>query len=72
LHLSSKKAMQAALQMAQVFPHIDFRREVTIGHLVLDTTSKAGVLAKVNPRFARASDVEFSGRWCSTARSTGW
>jgi allantoinase len=59
LHLSSKKAMTAALQMAQVFPHIDFRREVTIGHLVLDTSSKAGVLAKVNPPIRPREDVEF-------------
>src|SRR5207237_6910111 len=49
LHLSSRKALSAALQMAEVFPHIDFRREVTIGHLMLDVNSRAGVLAKVNP-----------------------
>ena len=59
LHLSSRKALTAALQMAQVFPHIDFRREVTIGHLVLDTNSKAGVLAKVNPPIRPREDVEF-------------
>jgi allantoinase len=59
LHLSSRKALQAALQMAQVFPHIDFRREVTIGHLMLDTTSRAGVLAKVNPPIRPREDVEF-------------
>jgi allantoinase len=59
LHLSSRKAMQAALQMAQVFPHIDFRREVTIGHLVLDTNSPARVLAKVNPPIRPREDVEF-------------
>jgi allantoinase len=59
LHLSSKKALQAALQMAQVFPHIDFRREVTIGHLVLDTRSPAGVLAKVNPPIRPREDVEY-------------
>jgi allantoinase len=59
LHLSSKKALQAALQMAAVFPHIDFRREVTIGHLMLDTGSKAGVLAKVNPPIRPREDVEF-------------
>jgi allantoinase len=59
LHLSSRKALQAALQMAEVFPHIDFRREVTIGHLVLDTTSPAGVLAKVNPPIRPRDDVEF-------------
>src|SRR5688500_4393523 len=45
--------------MSQVFPHIDFRREVTIGHLVLDVNSKAGVLAKVNPPIRPREDVEF-------------
>jgi allantoinase len=59
LHLSSRKALGAALQMAQVFPHIDFRREVTIGHLVLDTKSPAGVFAKVNPPIRPREDVEF-------------
>jgi allantoinase len=59
LHLSSRKAMQAALQMAQVFPHIDFRREVTIGHLILDVNAKAGALAKVNPPIRPRVDVEF-------------
>ena len=41
LHLSSRKAVQAAMMMADVFPHIDFKREVTIGHLMLDINSKA-------------------------------
>jgi allantoinase len=59
LHLSSKKALDAALQMAEVFPHIDFRREVTIGHLMLDIGSKAGVLAKVNPPIRPREDVEY-------------
>jgi len=59
LHLSSRKALEAALQMAHVFPHIDFRREVTIGHLVLDTNSRAGVFAKVNPPIRPRADVEF-------------
>ena len=59
LHLSSRKALEAALKMAQVFPHIDFRREVTIGHLMLDITSKAGPLAKVNPPIRPREDVEF-------------
>jgi len=59
LHLSSKKAVQAALQMAALFPHIDFRREVTIGHLMLDTSARAGVLAKVNPPIRPREDVEY-------------
>src|SRR5438067_8700326 len=59
LHLSSRKALSAALQMQEVFPHIDFRREVTIGHLLLDIRSPAGVLAKVNPPIRPREDVEF-------------
>jgi allantoinase len=59
LHLSSRKALSAALQMAAVFPHIDFRREVTIGHLMLDVNSRAGVLAKVNPPIRPREDVEY-------------
>jgi len=59
LHLSSRKALEAALKMQAVFPHIDFRREVTIGHLMLDTTSAAGVLAKVNPPIRPREDVEY-------------
>jgi allantoinase len=59
LHLSSRKALSAAMQMQAVFPHIDFRREVTIGHLVLDVNSKAGPLAKVNPPIRPREDVEY-------------
>jgi len=59
LHLSSRKALEAALQMQEVFPHIDFRREVTIGHLMLDVNSNAGPLAKVNPPIRPREDVEF-------------
>jgi allantoinase len=59
LHLTSRKAVQAAMQMSEVFPHIDFKREVTIGHLMLDTTSKAAELAKVNPPIRPREDVEF-------------
>ncbi|HET7668938.1 MAG TPA: dihydroorotase family protein [Burkholderiales bacterium] len=59
LHLSSRNALHAALQMQAMFPHIDFRREVTIGHLVLDVSSKAGPLAKVNPPIRPREDVEY-------------
>jgi hypothetical protein len=59
LHLTSRKAVLAALQMAAVFPHINFRREVTIGHLMLDTESKAASLAKVNPPIRPREDVDY-------------
>lgn len=59
LHLSSRKAVEAALTMATAFPHVNFRREVTIGHLVLDYDSPAGELAKVNPPIRSREDVEY-------------
>ena len=59
LHLTSRKAIDAAMQMAGVFPHIDFRREVTVGHLLLDVDSPAGPLAKVNPPIRPREDVEY-------------
>lgn len=59
LHLSSRKAVDAAMTMAGAFPHINFRREVTIGHLMLDIHSEAGALAKVNPPIRPREDVEY-------------
>ena len=59
LHLSSRKAVQAALMMQEVFPHISFRREVTIGHLLLDYDAPAACHAKVNPPIRSREDVEF-------------
>lgn len=59
LHLTSRKAVDAALQMQQVFPHIRFGREVTVGHLVLDVDSKTGAFAKVNPPIRPRDDVEY-------------
>ncbi len=57
LHLSSAKALEAAMTMARAFPHVDFRREVTIGHLLTDVDS-AGIGAKVNPPIRPREDVE--------------
>ena len=59
LHLSSRKAVEAALMMQNVFPHINFRREVTIGHLLLDYDTPSRCHAKVNPPIRSREDVEF-------------
>ncbi|HKI98146.1 MAG TPA: dihydroorotase family protein [bacterium] len=59
LHLSSRKALEAALTMQRVFPHINFRREVTIGHLLLDIDTPTQVQAKVNPPIRPREDVEY-------------
>jgi allantoinase len=59
LHLTSRKAVEAAKAMKKAFPHVNFRREVTIGHLCLDYDAKVGNLAKVNPPIRSRADVEF-------------
>lgn len=58
LHLSSRKAMAAAHLMARAFPAIDFRREVTIGHLLADVDTATGLGGKVNPPIRPREDVE--------------
>ena len=62
LHLSSRKALEAAWTMAGVFPHIDFGREVTVGHLLLDADAPSATYAKVNPPIRPREDVEFLWR----------
>jgi allantoinase len=59
LHLSSRTALEAALGVAAAFPELDVRREVTIGHLLLDYDTPAGPKAKVNPPIRSRADVEF-------------
>ncbi len=61
LHLSSAKALEAAMLMARTFPHVDFRREVTIGHLLADidtTPGRPDIGGKVNPPLRPRADVE--------------
>jgi allantoinase len=62
LHLSSAKAMDAAMKMATTFPAVDFRREVTVGHLVADYTTASGLGGKVNPPLRSPADVD--ALWC--------
>lgn len=59
LHLSGRKAMEAAITMSAAFPHVNFRREVTIGHLLLDVDAPCGSYAKVNPPIRPREDVEY-------------
>jgi allantoinase len=47
------------LMMQTIFPHINFRREVTIGHLLLDVDAPTGKWAKVNPPIRPREDVEY-------------
>lgn len=57
LHLTSRKAIEAAMLMQETFPHINFRREVTVGHLLADCET-TGVGGKVNPPLRPREDVE--------------
>ena len=59
LHLSSRKALDAALMMDATFPHINFKREVTVGHLLLDVDTPTGKWAKVNPPIRSRDNVEY-------------
>jgi allantoinase len=59
LHLSSRTAFEAARLVREAFPHVAFRREVTVGHLLLDYDAPAGPWAKVNPPIRSREDVEF-------------
>ncbi|HUZ39941.1 MAG TPA: dihydroorotase family protein [Acidimicrobiales bacterium] len=58
LHLSSRRAVEAAMMMATTFPNVNFRREVTIGHLLADITTANGIGSKVNPPIRPREDVE--------------
>ncbi|WP_106397292.1 dihydroorotase [Actinocorallia populi] len=58
LHLSGRKAVDAAVRMSRAFPHIDFRREVTVGHLLADIDTASGIGGKVNPPLRPREDVE--------------
>jgi allantoinase len=58
LHLTSFKAIDAAVKMSKAFPHVNFRREVTIGHLLADIKNSKGIGGKVNPPLRPREDVE--------------
>jgi allantoinase len=56
LHLTSAKAIEAARLMAATFPHVDFRREVTVGHLLATFDTASGIGGKVNPPLRSEED----------------
>ena len=58
LHLTSFKAIDSAMKMSKTFPHVNFLREVTIGHLLADIKNSRGIGGKVNPPLRPREDVE--------------
>jgi allantoinase len=45
-----------------VFPQVSFKREITVGHLLLDVDAPTGAFAKVNPPIRPREDVEYLWR----------
>jgi allantoinase len=58
LHLSSARAIEAARLAEAMYPDLNLRREVTIGHLLADIESAEGLWGKVNPPIRPREDVE--------------
>src|SRR5438067_2722507 len=62
LHLSSRKALESALTMARAFPHVNFRREGPVGHMLLAAAAPSASYAKVTPPIRPREDVEYLWR----------
>lgn len=58
LHLTSAAAIEASEYASQIYPELDVRREVTVGHLLADYETASGVGGKVNPPLRSRADVE--------------
>jgi allantoinase len=60
LHITCKDAMEAVLQCQKAFPNVNFGREMTAGHLLLDYNMNDGPCwMKVNPPIRSRDDVEY-------------
>jgi dihydropyrimidinase/allantoinase len=59
LHLSSRKAVEAGVDVRRRYPQIPFLLEGTLHHLGLSSEMALGQKAKVNPPLRSAADVEF-------------
>ncbi len=58
LHLSSAEALRAAVEIQQMYPGLDIRRETTLHHLCLTYDMLTGLGGKVNPPIRTRADVE--------------
>lgn len=59
LHLSSRKAVEAAKEVSSRYPNLYFLQEGTLHHLGLSNDMDLGQLAKVNPPIRSREDVEY-------------
>lgn len=68
LHLSSGRAVEAAEKVRVSYPGVDIGAEVTVGHLLSDIETAAGIGGKVNPPIRPRDDVE--ALWAALERGT--
>jgi dihydroorotase-like cyclic amidohydrolase len=68
LHLSSRKAVEAGVDVSSRYPEVNFLLEGTLHHLGLSNDMNLGQLAKVNPPIRSKEDVEFL--WKSVLNGT--
>ena len=68
LHLSSRKAVEAGVEVSSRYPHLYFLLEGTLHHLGLSNDMDLGRLAKVNPPIRSREDVEYL--WKSVLEDT--
>jgi dihydropyrimidinase/allantoinase len=68
LHLSSRKAVEAGVDVSSRYPMVNFLLEGTLHHLGLSNDMNLGQLAKVNPPIRSKEDVEFL--WKSVLNGT--
>jgi dihydropyrimidinase/allantoinase len=68
LHLSSRKAVEAGVDVSSRYSEVDFLLEGTLHHLGLSNDMNLGQLAKVNPPIRSREDVDFL--WKSVLNGT--
>jgi len=68
LHLSSARAVEAAEKARVSYPTVDIGAEVTVGHLLTDIDTAAGIGGKVNPPIRPREDVE--ALWAALGNGT--
>jgi dihydropyrimidinase/allantoinase len=59
LHLSSREALQAGIEVRLQYPSHDIKLETTLHHLALTYDTAGGIKGKVNPPIRTAADAAF-------------
>jgi len=59
VHLTSKEAVDAVREVANLYPKLDILKEATLHHLALSNDNDYGNFAKVNPPIRDPEDLEY-------------